>query len=339
VTLKEARETAREARKLIRAGLDPIDERRKEQCKASVPSFAECTIRFLQANKTAWHNAKHRQQWHNTLATYAFPFLGEKPVNAVGVEDVPRVIEPLWTNEPETASRVRGRLERVLDWARARGFREGENPARWRGHLDALLPKPSQIRVVRHHAALPWQEIPAFVAASRQREGIGARALEFTILTAARSGEVRGMKWCEVNGNVWTVPAERMKARREHRVPLSGRCVEILNDLPRLADSDLVFPGTRRGRPLSDMSLSAVVKRMGYHGTVHGFRSSFRDWAAESTSFSREVIEEALAHVVVNKVEAAYRRGDLFEKRRRLMEAWRAYCERSPQVRVLEFPA
>ena len=340
VGLKEARQNAARARRQIREGLDPIEERRKARAQSSAPTFAECAKRFLTANQVAWRNTKHRAQWSSTLEAYAYPVLGEQPVNAVGVADVLRVLEAVWTAKPETASRLRGRIERVLDWARARGFRHGENPARWRGHLDKLLPKRSQVRAVRHHAALPWREVPAFMTALRAREGIAARVLEFAVLTAARSGEVRLMGWDEVDGEVWAVPAERMKAKREHRVPLSPRALEILNELPHLDGAELAFPGMRAGRPLSDMSLTAVLKRMDRDDlTVHGFRSTFRDWCAETTNFPREVCEQALAHTLASKVEAAYRRGDLFEKRRQLMTAWARCCEQPASGKVVKFRA
>ena len=342
VGLKEARQSAARERRQIREGLDPIEERRKARAQSSAPTFAECAKRFLTANQVAWRNAKHRAQWSSTLEAYAYPVLGEQPVNAVGVADVLRVLEAVWTTKPETASRLRGRIERVLDWARARGLRHGENPARWRGHLDKLLPKRSQVRAVRHHTALPWREVPAFMTALRAREGIAARALEFAVLTAARSGEVRSMGWDEVDGEVWAVPAERMKAKREHRVPLSGRALAILDEMRRFGaePGQLVFPGMRPGRPLSDMSLTAVLKRMGREVlTTHGFRSTFRDWCAETTNFPHEVCEQALAHTLASKVEAAYRRGDLFEKRRRLMSAWAGYCMQSPRARVVEISA
>lgn len=342
VGLKEARQSAARARGQIREGLDPIEQRRKERGKSSAPTFAKCAETFISANQVAWRNTKHCAQWRSTLETYAYPVLGEKPVDAVDVADALAVLTPLWTLKPETASRVRGRIERVLDWARARGLRRGENPARWRGHLDKLLPKRSQVRAVRHFAALPWGEVPAFTVALRERAGIAARALEFLILTAARSGEVRGLSWAEVDGDVWTIPAERMKAQREHRVPLSARAVAILDEMRRIGaePGQLVFPGMRAGKPMSDMTLGAVLKRMGRDDlTVHGFRSTFRDWCAETTNFPREVCEQALAHTLADKVEAAYRRGDLFEKRRRLMSAWAGYCGQSPRAQVVEFSA
>ena len=337
VSLREAREQATGARQLLREGRDPIEESRKKRAAArGMPSFAGCAEAFLAANETAWRNPKHRQQWRNTLGAYVFPAFGDSPVDSISVDDVLRVLQPLWQAKPETASRLRGRIERVLDWARVKGFRDGENPARWRGHLDKLLPKPSDVRAVRHFAALPWRDLPAFMDDLKGRRGVAARALEFAVLTVVRSGEVRGMQRSEVDGDAWTVPAARMKAQREHRVPLSAPALALLNELPRFDGAELVFPGMRPGRPLSDMTLGAVLKRMGRGDlTVHGFRSTFRDWAAEATSFSREVCEQELAHTLANKVEAAYRRGDLFEKRRELMEAWASYCGNPPRARVV----
>ena len=340
VGLKEAREGAARARRLIREGLDPIDERRKAHAKSSAPTFRKCAEKYITAHKAKWGNAKHRAQWSSTLETYAYPVLGEKPVDAVDVADVLKVLTPLWTLTHETASRLRGRIELVLDAAHADGKRHGANPARWRRHLEYLLPELSDVREVLHHEALPWRDTPEFMDALRAIEGVAERALEFAVLTAARSGEVRGMRWDEVDGAVWTIPGGRIKAKREHRVPLSPRAVAILDELPRLDGAEFVFPGKRTGRPLSDTTLGAVLRRMGWETlTVHGFRSTFRDWAAETTPFPREVCEQALAHTLADKVEAAYRRGDLFEKRRQLMNAWAAYCGQSPRAKVVEFPA
>ena len=332
VSLREAREQAARARQHLRQGNDPIEARRREQtARRGIPSFRQCANQFIAAHETGWRNPKHRKQWHNTLASYAFPVVGDRPVDAIGTDEVLRVLQPLWQAKPETASRVRGRIERVLDWARARDLRGGENPARWRGHLDQLLPKPNQVRAVRHHAALAWEDVPSFMADLRGQAGVAPRALEFGILTAARSGEVRAMLWSEMNRGVWTLSAARMKGKQEHRVPLSVQALAILDQMRDFGSEpgQLVFPGMRPGRPLSDMSLTAVLRRMGRNDlTVHGFRSTFRDWAAEETHFSREVCEQALAHTLANKVEAAYRRGDLFKKRRRLMTAWADYCTR-----------
>ena len=337
VSLAEARADALKCRKLLRDGRDPIQERRRERSeRLGALTFRQCAERFLAAHEAGWHNPKHRAQWRSTLAAYAYPELGDLPVGTVDTTAVMRALEAIWQDKPETASRLRGRIERVLDWATVRGYRTGDNPARWKGHLDALLPARSKVRTVRHHAALPYAEIPGFMTGLRQRDGVAAQALEFAILTAARSGEVRGMTWAEVDGDTWTIPASRMKARREHRIPLAPRALAILDDMRRLGTEGLVFPGTKRGKPLSDMSLSAVLRRMG-HGdvTVHGFRSSFRDWAGEATAYPREVCEYALAHRLKDKAEAAYQRGTMFEKRRKLMDAWAGYCQRPPAGKVV----
>lgn len=346
VGLAEARERAAEARKLAGQGLDPLDERRaaaeateaEERAAAAAAEIQAMTFRraarqYIDSHEAGWKNAKHRQQWGNTLASYAYPHFGDLPVADIGTAEVLAALQPLWTVKPETATRLRGRIEAVLDFARVRGWREGENPARWRGHLSMLFPQRGKVAAVRHHAALPWGEMPDFMRGLRGRTGSGARALEFAILAAARSGEVRGARWGEVDleAAVWTIPAARMKAGREHRVPLSEaalavlRAVRVLTKDPK--PGDLVFPGAKQGVPLSDMSLTAVLRRMGRGDlTAHGFRSTFRDWAGEATGHPSEVAEMALAHAVGNKVEAAYRRGDLFEKRRRVMADWAAYC-------------
>jgi len=261
-----------------------------------------------------------------TLATYVYPTYGDLPVAAIDTGLVLKALEPIWTTKPETAGRVRGRMEAVLDWAKARGYRDGENPARWRGHLDKLLPNRRKVRSVRNHPAMPYSDLPVFMAELRSRQSVSARALEFAILTAARTGEVIGAKLSEVDldNAVWTVPADRMKAGREHRVPLPPRAVEIVRERPR--DGDYVFPGGRAGKPLSNMALLELMRGMRPEFVPHGFRSTFRDWAAERTTHPSEVVEQALAHAIESKVEAAYRRGDLFEKRRRLMSDWASYC-------------
>jgi integrase len=333
ITLAEARDRARECRKLRLDGIDPIEARRAERAQAKLDAakavtFAECADAYITAHKAGWRNPKHAAQWPATLATYVNPTFGELPVQAIDTALVTRVMEPIWTKKPETASRVRGRIESILDWATARGYRQGENPARWRGHLENLLPRRSKVRRVEHHAALPYSELSAFMLALRQQEGVAARALEFTILTAARTGEVIGARWEEINiaERLWSVPVERMKAGREHRVPLCGKALEIVEEM-RAIGGNFIFPGGKRGKPLSNMAMTMLLRRMG-HGdqTVHGFRSTFRDWAAERTNFPAEVAEMALAHAVTDKVEAAYRRGDLFEKRRALAEAWAKFC-------------
>jgi integrase len=293
-------------------------------------TFDGCAAAYIDAHKTGWQNAKHRDQWRNTLTSYASPMFGSLPVQAVDVGLVMKALESIWQTKPETASRLRGRIEAVLDWAKVRGYREGENPARWRGHLDKLLPAPSKVRKVEHHPALPYDELADFVAALRSQEGVAARALGFLILTAARTGEVIGSRWDEVDleEKIWVVPAARMKAGREHRVPLSEAAAAVLEQMKQIRESDFVFPGGKKGKPLSNMAMLAVLKRMDRGElTAHGFRSSFRDWAAERTNYPHEVAEMALAHTVGDKVEAAYRRGDLFQKRRQIMEAWARFCE------------
>jgi integrase len=334
VTLAEARELATDARRRVREGGDPIadrkaarDQKRLEAAKAI--TFRQCAEAYIKAHQAGWKNPKHAAQWPATLATYAYPVFGELPVQALDVGLVMKVLEPIWTTKLETASRVRGRIESILDWAKSRGYREGENPARWRGHLENLLPKKSKLHRVEHHAALPYTEISSFIGELRQQEGVAARALEFTILTTTRTGEVIGARWPEIDleNRLWVVPSTRMKAGREHRVPLSDRAASILQVLREIRQSDFVFPGQRVGRPLGNMAMLQLLRRMSRNDlTVHGFRSAFADWAAERTNFADEVRQMALAHVVSDKVEAAYRRGDLFQKRRQLAEAWGRYC-------------
>jgi integrase len=334
VSLAEARELAAECRRLRLSRMDPIESRKAERVKAQLSAarsmtFDQCRDALIDAHKSAWRNAKHKAQWTSSLETYVTPVFGSLPIQSVDVGLVMKVLEPIWSTKPETASRVRGRIERVLDWAKVRGFRESENPARWRGHLDALLPARRKVRKVRHHPALPYQEIGAFMAGLRVREGVAARALEFTILTAARTNEVLGACWDEIDlqSKVWVVPVDRMKAGREHRVPLSRAGLAVLKQMDTARQTGFVFPGNRPQRPLSNMSMLMVLRRMDRADlTAHGFRSTFRDWAAERTNFPGEVVEAALAHIVGDRTEAAYRRGDLFEKRRCLMDAWAAYC-------------
>ena len=341
VSLELARDKAAEARKLAKAGKSPVEARREaERAEDGKPTFGKCADDFLAAKSSEWRNEKHRAQWAMTLTKYAEP-LRSKPVDEIDTEAVLEVLTPLWQKTPETASRLRGRIETVLDAARARGFipRNEANPARWRGHLDKLLPKPSKLSR-GHHAALPYAELPAFIARLREREALAALALEFAVLTAARSGEVLEARWNEIDlaAKVWTVPAIRMKAGREHRVPLSGRALEILGKLSETRTGEYVFPGQRAGRPLSNMSMEMVLRRMGVDGvTVHGMRSAFRDWAGNETHFAREVAEAALAHVVGDKAEQAYRRGDALEKRRELMEAWARYVEPKSGDNILAF--
>jgi len=337
ISLSKARNAAAAMRLKVNAGIDPLEERHRKAAEARAEAqaatvagitFEDVASAYVAANEDSWRNAKHRQQWRNTLSSYVYPVIGSLPVAQVKTEHVLQILEPIWNAKPETASRVRGRIETILDAAKARGYREGENPARWRGHIAQLLPARSRLSR-GHHKAMPYSDIPAFVEQLRQREAMAALALEFTILTAARSGEVFEATWEEVDLSmaVWTVPAERMKATKEHRVPLSQRAVEILDTVKPLGDGWL-FPNAK-GRNLSDMAMSMLLRRMNQDCTVHGFRSSFRDWAAESTRYAHEVCEMALAHVIGNKAEAAYRRGDLFEKRRRLMSDWASFCDRN----------
>jgi integrase len=345
VSLAEAREKAREARRLRHEGIDPIEARKAKQAEerlaaATAMTFQECAERYIEAHRASWKNPKHAKQWPSTLETYVYPVFGSLPVQAIDVGLVMKVLEPIWQTKPETASRVRGRIEAVLDWAKARGYRNGENPAQWRGHLENLLPTRSKVRKVEHHPALPYPEMADFIACLLKQDGIAARALEFLILTATRTNELIGARWEEFDlaKKVWTIAGERMKAGKEHRVPLSGRALEIIAEMQadRVKDHPFVFPGGRPEKPLSNMAMLKLLGRMGRDDlTAHGFRSSFRDWAAEVTLFSSEVVEMALAHTVGDKVEAAYRRGDLFEKRRELMEAWARYCEATPRENVV----
>ncbi len=334
VTLAGARDAARKAREKIADGFDPIAERqaRKSALKAEaarVVTFEEAAKAYISAHGDSWRNDKHRQQWENTLKTYAFPKIGSLAVKHIEVAHVLSVLEPIWKDRTETATRLRGRIERILGWATSRGYRQGLNPARWRDHLDQQLAAPKRIAKTQHHPALPMDEMGAFMQRLRAADGMGARALEFVILTAARTGEVRGAKWSEIDlaARVWAVPGERMKAGREHRVPLSEAAIALLKALPRLGGTDLVFPSSK-GSELSNMTLTAVLRRMEVPVTSHGFRSTFRDWAAERTNYPRDVAEMALAHTISSKVEAAYRRGDLFSKRQRLMEDWAKFCAR-----------
>lgn len=328
VSLSEARQTAGDVRKQIRNGVDPVAERQAARdalraSQASAVTFDEAARQCHAARSQEFRNNKHAAQWKASLDQYASPIIGNLPVSEVGIEHIVKILEPLWTTKTETAVRLRGRIEAVLAWATVRGYRSGDNPARWKGHLDAVLPQPSKIAKVEHFKAVPVDEIGAFMEQLRQREGIGARALEFVILTAARSGEVRGVTWDEIDFNerIWTVPGERMKAGRPHTVPLSDDAIRLLKSLHRRPDTRLLFPSTQ-GKKLSDATLGAVLKRMGRTETVHGFRSTFADWCSERTSYPSEVREMALAHTIENKTEKAYRRGALLQKRRRLMQDW-----------------
>lgn len=332
ISLKDAREQRDRWRRELNAGRNPIDVRDEEnKAPQGSVTFGACADDFLEAKSSEWRNEKHRAQWKMTLDRYALPLRG-LAVEAVDTEAILACLQPLWKEKPETASRLRGRIETVLDSARAKGLipRNEANPARWRGHLDKLLPKRQKL-TRGHHAAMPYAQVPSFVVKLREREATAALALEFAILTAARSGEVLGAEWDEfdLDAAIWTVPAKRMKAGRSHRVPLSARAIEMLKVLRASKTGKLVFEGTKKDHPLSSMSMEMVLRRMKIDGvTVHGFRSSFRDWCGEATAFPREIAEAALAHVIGDKAEQAYRRGDALEKRRALMDAWANFCDR-----------
>ena len=324
VSLADARAKGREARRLLLDGIDPLALKREKRNEAALrqareQTFEACARAYMAAHDAGW-SRNHSDQWASSLTHYVFPVIGKLPVSEIDLPLVLKVLEPIWRVVPETASRVRGRMEAVLGWATVRGLRQGDNPARWSNHLEHLLPTKNDFREKGQHAALPYKDIGAFMAKLRQEEDVAARALEFTILTAARSGEVVGANWDEIEDDTWTVPATRMKGGKEHKVPLSKRALELLAALPR--QGELVF-----GK-LNHMSMRRVLTKLGVDVTVHGFRSSFRTWADEQTAYPPHVVEQALAHTVGNAVERAYRRGDLFEKRRRLMQDWADYCAR-----------
>ncbi len=343
IGLAEARQRALDCRRQRLDGIDPLEARLAARAKVKIEeakaiSFAACAERYIKAHRAGWRNDKHAAQWASTLATYVHPTIGTLAVSAVDTNLVAKILEPIWAMKPETAGRVRGRIESILDYAATHGWRAGENPARWRGHLENVLPRRAKVRAVEHHPALPWPEIAEFMAALGMQEGMGAFALRLAIVTAARTGEVIGARWNEIDvqSAVWTIPRERMKAAREHRVPLSDSALNVLRKAAQLREhpggNAFVFPGAKAGKSLSSMTLLAVLKRMERRDlTTHGFRSSFRDWCAEATGYPREVAEAALAHTLSDKTEAAYRRGDLFEKRRQLMEAWADFCHAAPR--------
>lgn len=344
VSLKDARRLAQAQRLIVVDGRDPIEERNarklalvadREVQKAKATTFRQCAEAYITAHQAGWKSAKHGAQWTATLETYAYPLIGNLPVATVGRSHIMKILEPIWTTKTETASRVRGRIEKILDRAKAIGLRDGENPARWTGHLDQLLPKKTQVSPVEHFAALPYKKLPAFMAKLRKRDGISARALEFTVLNVTRTANTIGAKWDQINEaeKTWTIPGELMKGKKgkrrpDHVIPLSDRAMAILQDLPR--EGAFIFPGAKAGEGLSNMAMAETLKEMGYSGdvaTVHGFRSTFKDWASEQTAYPNELSEMAMAHTVSNKVEAAYRRGDMREKRVRLMQDWSSYCE------------
>jgi integrase len=342
VSLAKAREKARTARELLADGIDPIEARhaQRDHLRAEVArrlTFKEAGQKYIEAHRASWRNKKHANQWNSLISetkrgtkTYTPITAAINDLNIAEIDTalVLKVLEPIWRTKSETAKRARARIERILDWAKAHGHRNGENPARWKGHLDKLLPAPGKVKTVKHHPAMPYTEVASFMTELNARASTSARALEFIILTATRTSEVIGATWAEVDiaNKVWVIPGSRMKARNEHRVPLSERAINILKALPREAGNPFLFIGGRKDRPLSNMAMLELLKGMRRGLTVHGFRSTFRDWAAESTSYPNHVMEMALAHTVGNAVEAAYRRGDLFEKRRRLMGEWARYC-------------
>jgi len=334
VTLTEARKRAKQARQQLLDGNDPIDTKHEKRraalaTRARMMTFDQCATAYIEAHRHGWKNPKHADQWTNTINTYASPTIGSLAVSAVDTALVMKVLQPIWTTKTETATRLRGRIESILGWAAVSGYRSGDNPARWRGHLDNLLPKRSKVAKVAHHPALPYSEMAGFIKQLRAQAGVAALALEFTILTATRTGEIIGARWDEIDlaSKTFTIPSERMKAEREHRVPLCTRAIKILKELLPLG-GEFVFPGLKPKKPLSNMAMLKVLQRMGRGDlTVHGFRSTFRDWAAERTDYPHEMAEMALAHTIDNKVEAAYRRGDLFKKRIRMMQDWQKHCE------------
>ena len=332
VSFAQAKVAARQAAELLFAGIDPLEHRQQAKVESDrVPTFTRCAALYIRAHRHGWKNPKHARQWVSTIKTYARPVIGAKKVDSIATEHVLEILSPIWTSKTETAKRVQGRIENILDYAAAHKWRDPLNPARWRGHLDKLLPKPAKVKTARHHPAMPYADVPGFMAELAQQESISALALRFLILTATRTNEVLNARWSEVDldNAVWIIPAERMKAKQEHRVPLSDTALAVLNALPKMAGNPYVFIGTHRQRPLSNMALLQLMRGLGYgvdgkrgNYVPHGFRSSFRDWTGEVSSFPRDVAEMALAHVIENKAEAAYRRGDLFNKRRLMMQAW-----------------
>lgn len=339
ITLAQARENARQARRLVAQGIDPIEERRQAQSvhkleNTQTITFAQAAMGYIADNEAGWKNAKHRQQWENTLSTYAFPVIGRLPVAEVDQDNVLQILNPIWRIKTDTAKRLRGRIEKVLNWAKVRGYRTGDNPARWEGHLDQILPKPSKVKKRRPHPAVPYKNVPQAVRQIAATPGRAPQALIFTLLTAARSVETFGVVWSEFDfdRHLWIVPAERMKSGRIHRVPLSAQVLDLLEKMPHFTDTELVFPGRKMGKPLSNMSMINVMRRLnlkddkGVTAVPHGFRSSFRSWAADCTEVQREIAEMALAHVVEDDTEASYWRSDVLQKRRALMQQWADYC-------------
>lgn len=338
VTLAQAREKAAQARSQAAEGIDPVEARRKVE--TGTPTFTSLAVRYIRKHRHGWRNAKHQRQWVSTLKTYARPVIGTKPIDQITTEDVLTILEPIWITRTETAKRLQGRIENILDYASAMKYRDQTNPARWRGHLQHLLSSPTKVKTVRHHPAMPYTEVPALMIELQAIHGTAALALQWVILTATRTSETLNATWSEIDLDavIWTVPADRTKTRTEHRVPLCRQALAILKRTPRIVGNPYVFPGMRTGRPLSQMALLKVMRGMGYGTAIpegvthrgdyvpHGFRSSFRDWSGEVSSFPRDVCEQALGHALPNKVEAAYRRGDLLAKRAKMMQAWADWC-------------
>jgi integrase len=344
LSLADARAKATDCRKALLEGTDPIDARRSRRHKSQLDAartitFKACAERYINAHRKGWKNPVHAAQWPATLSRYVYPIIGHLPVASIDTALVTKCIEPIWTEKPDTAGRVRGRIESVLDWAKARDYRSGDNPARWRGHLQNLLPSRSKLKgKAKHHAALPYEDAPEFMAELRGHSDLSSRALEVLVLCAARTGELIGAKWSggefDFKAKIWSVPAERMKGGRAHAVPLSDRVVEILQALPRVEGNDHVFPGAKDGKAISNMAMLEKLRGMRPGLTVHGFRSTFRDWAGDRTNYPRDVIEAALAHAIEDEAEAAYRRKTAIEKRRRLMADWARYCAQASRVKT-----
>ena len=343
ISLADARKRAQEARTQVAQGVNPVSAKKDlkrleiESSKEKL-TFQEFARQCIEMKSHEWRNSKHGDQWRSTIEVYANPVIGNKMLDQITTEDILKVLKPIWINKTETASRLRGRLEWILASATARKMREGVNPAQWRGHLDTILSKPNRINRIKHYAALHFSQVPSFISSLRDKEGISALALEYTILTCARTGEVIGAKRQEIHSGIWTIPAERMKAGKEHRVPLTTRAQEIL-EIAKYLDPDSPYLFSKNGDALSNMAMYSLIKRMGLNITVHGFRSSFRDWVSEATNYPAELAEKALAHAIYNQVEAAYRRGDLMNKRQELMNDWQSFCNEGASNNVVSFKA
>lgn len=341
VGLADAREKSTKYRKQVKDGIDPIENRLIEA--EVTPTFTTCAARYIRAHRRGWKNYKHSRQWVSTIKTYVRPVIGKKQVDTIVTDDILKILSPIWNTKTETAKRIQGRVENILDYAAAHNYRDSQNPAQWRGHLNKLLPKPSRVKTVTHHPAMPYEEVADFMGQLSKKDSISAMALRVLILTATRTSEVLLATWSEIDQEsaIWVIPAERMKARREHRIPLSNMVMDIIKALPR-SDNPYLFPGTRYGKPLSNMAMLQLMRGMGYgvngeHGSYvpHGFRSSFRDWSGEVSHFPRDVAEMALAHTIENKVEAAYRRGDLYDKRRLMMQQWGDYLSKDRTAKAV----